>query len=124
MRMLKTGVVPGTQGWDDMVAGPYLSGRHPAHKVNNGFSRHEVISSLLMNTAGPSSDCPCDSNLAGIILQEIWPGLGASDLEASREEETDPEIVARLREHTGNMDDFLYGKKEYRRKKFLGISFR
>jgi hypothetical protein len=54
------------------------------------------------------------------VLSTHWP-----DMEDEPEKvvaKSNPEVIARLREHTSNMTDFFYGKKEYRKKKFLGIT--
>ena len=123
--MLKPGVVPGTQGWDNVIGSLYLDGRHPADRVTHGYSRHEVISNMLMHLAGRSPEYPCDPTLAGPIIEENWPGIGIADHDGGATPgPADPEIIARLRAHTSNIEDFLYGKKEYRKKEFLGVSFR
>jgi len=123
--MLKPGVLPGTDGFDDTVGTLYRSGRHPALRASLGFSPYEVISDMLMNLARLEPQFPCDPSLVYTILEESWPGLVASDIEDnSPEKQADAEAVARLRGQMSTLDEFVNVKKGYRRKSFLGISFR
>lgn len=102
----------------------YYDCNHPIQKVHD--TRLEVIGGILACIAGSGDHYPCEHSETGPILTSIWPDLfeeAKENEEEEEEEELTPAELERLQKHLGNVEDFLYGKKEYRqKKKFLGIT--
>jgi len=123
--MFKSGIVPGTAGWDASMSTPYYDYHHPVRKGADA-TRLEVIGGILSCITGPCDYHPCDSSRTRQVLTSIWPDLyDKATKEDEEEEELTPAELERLQKHLGNVDDFLYGKKEFRKKKkILGFTIR
>lgn len=121
--MFKKGIERGTEGWFGSMGAQYVHYYHPAQQ-SAGATRREVIMGMLHPIAGPRDNQPCDGTRVRQVLTSIWPDLFDEAKEKEEEEEElTPAELERLQKHLGNVEDFLYGKKEYRKKKkFLGIT--
>jgi hypothetical protein len=101
----------------------YYDCQHPIRKEPDA-TRLEVIGGILTCIAGPRDDQPCDGSRSSQVLRSIWPDLFDKATE-NEEEELTPEELKRLQKHMGNVEDFMYGKKEFRKKKkILGFTIR
>jgi hypothetical protein len=121
--MFKSGIVPGTAGWYASMSAQYYDCHHPIRKGADA-TRLEVIAGMLNFIAGPCDYHPCDGTRARQVLTSIWPDLFDKATE-EKEEELTPAELERLQKHLGNVDDFLNGKKEFRKKKkILGFTIR
>lgn len=92
---------------------------HPVYMLLRGGVKHiELLSSILMVYTGSQGFFPCDYESLDRVLEADFPYLKAPVSEV-RDDGVD---YTELYEHMSNTDDFLYGKKEYRkRKKLFGI---
>jgi hypothetical protein len=67
---------------------------------------------------------PCSERFYWEVLEADWPGLREQGETKYEGEKLTPAETERLEKHMGNIEDFFYGKKEYRQKKKLfGLSF-
>lgn len=118
---MKKGVVPGTHGWDVSIMARYDVSDHPVCMLlSNGYNDFELLSSMLTTFTGSDGFFPCSYENAARVLETDFPYLKEPVTDSEdRDEGVD---YSELYEHMSNTDDFLYGKKEYRkRKKLFGI---
>jgi len=122
--ILKTGEVPGTAEWFGSLDAQYLVDHNPCSNWNGQTRTEQIVGILYLITyAGEPGTDVCDSSLYKELLLSIWPDLFDKKEEEVVEKAT-PAEIERLKKRMGNVEDFLYGKKEYRKKKFLGFKIR
>jgi hypothetical protein len=117
---LKTGVAPGTQGWDLPIMSAYASDIHPVFRILRGDDTASVVPHIVLHF-GPS----CDRALAYQVLARDFAHFKKPVQEDAMDAQKKAELREELMAHMSTWDDFINGKPEFREKKkkktFLGI---